>query len=153
MINPPVTDHKHIILTQAFSNNNSPPNKSTNKEEEKIHVGETALHKDNILAPKSADGCVTSELMISIDKAYDNLTDDYKLKRELKERHSNRDKSTKDNSPPSLKAAAASVCKASLPRRRLPDGVMKSSGSNHKITVYVKYEEQLKEGCVDSDGK
>ncbi len=116
-------------------------------------MGETALHKDDILAPKSADGCVTSELMISIDKAYDNLTDDYKLKRELKERHSKRDKDTTDNSPPSLKAAAASVCKASLPRRRLPDGVMKSSGSNHKITVYVKYEEQLKEGCVDSDGK
>ena len=27
------------------------------------------------------------------------------------------------------------------------------AGEGHKITVYVKYEDQLKEGCVDSDGK
>ena len=58
--------------------------------------------------------------------------------------------------PPGMKPAlpgGLNLLKASLPKRRLPENVLKSSGSNHKITVYVKYEEQLKEGCVDSDGK
>lgn len=148
---------QHIILTKPFRAESSIlMQDATEKIRESI-----ALQKDDILAAP-ADKCVTSELRISLDKAYDNLTDDHKLKRELKERHSKSEKEplnqlvdNKDSSPTSLKEAAASVCKASFPRRRLPDNVLKStgSGSNHKITVYVKYEEQLKEGCVDSDGK
>ena len=108
-----------------------------------------ALNKDDI------KDNITSELVISLNKQSDNLTDDHKLSREIKERHSKSDneKPTGEKTADLDSKAAASGFKASLPRRRLPEAVLKSSGSNHKITVYVKYEEQLKEGCVDSDGK